>query len=137
MKWIEILRKGDYAVLQNASDTQYVLAIGYDPNGKEDQKWSFGVYFEYWNDNDRKVKQLARCIDRFREYTERDYISRSRMEEIATRLNDCIKGDDSYINLIENDMYDYERDFFGIHLDDIEELEITDDLFPDFDDLII
>lgn len=36
MKWIEILRKGNYALLQSESDTQYVVASGYDPMQPED-----------------------------------------------------------------------------------------------------
>mgnify|MGYP006895482095 CR=1 FL=1 len=31
MKWIELLRKDDYALLQSESDTQYCVARGYDP----------------------------------------------------------------------------------------------------------
>ena len=44
MKWIEILRKDDYALLQSESDTQYVDDSGYDPKKPEDKKWSSGTY---------------------------------------------------------------------------------------------
>ena len=47
MKWIEILRKDDYALLQSESDTQYAVVSGYDPTQPEDQQWSSGTYFTY------------------------------------------------------------------------------------------
>ena len=51
MKWIEISRSkdGNYAVLQDEKDTQFVLASGYNPDAPEDQKWGHGSYFMYWN----------------------------------------------------------------------------------------
>ena len=55
MKWIEILRKGNYALLQSESDTQYVVASGYDPMQPEDQKWSSGIYFTYWDEARKEV----------------------------------------------------------------------------------
>lgn len=38
MKWIEILRKDNYALLQSESDTQYCVASGYDSTQSEDQQ---------------------------------------------------------------------------------------------------
>ena len=43
MKWVEILRNGNYALLQSESDTQYVVASGYDDKAKEDSQWDHGV----------------------------------------------------------------------------------------------
>lgn len=43
MKWIELLRNGDYALLQSENDTQYCVASGYDPMQPEDQQWSHGT----------------------------------------------------------------------------------------------
>lgn len=37
MKWKEILRKEDIALLQSESDTQYTVVSGYDPTQPEDQ----------------------------------------------------------------------------------------------------
>lgn len=54
MKWTELLRKDNYALLQSESDTQYAVASGYDPTQPEDQQWSSGTYFTYWNDAKRK-----------------------------------------------------------------------------------
>ena len=44
MKWTELLRKDNYALLQSESDTQYAVASGYDPTQPEDQQWSSGTY---------------------------------------------------------------------------------------------
>ena len=55
MKWTELLRKDNYALLQSESDTQYAVASGYDPTQPEDQQWSSGTYFTYWNDAKRKA----------------------------------------------------------------------------------
>ena len=35
MKWIEILRKNDCALLQSESDTQYAVVSGYNPTQPE------------------------------------------------------------------------------------------------------
>ena len=45
MKWIEILRKDKYALLQSESDIQYAVVSGYDPTQPENQQWSSGTYF--------------------------------------------------------------------------------------------
>ena len=51
MKWIEILRKDKYALLQSESDTQYVVASGYDNKAKEDSQWNNGIYVMYHDHN--------------------------------------------------------------------------------------
>lgn len=70
MKWTELLRNGDYALLQSESDTQYAVVSGYDPTQPKDQQWVHGNYFCYWNDKERKVKCLEDAIDYFRNKTE-------------------------------------------------------------------
>ena len=70
MKWIEILRKDNYALLQSESDTQYVVVSGYDSTQPEDQQWGHGNYFCYWNDKEQKVKCLQEALDYFRRKTE-------------------------------------------------------------------
>lgn len=39
MKWTELLRKDNYALLQSETDTQYAVVSGYDPMQPEDQQW--------------------------------------------------------------------------------------------------
>ena len=70
MKWIEILRKDDYALLQSESDTQYAVVSGYDPTQPENNQWAHGNYFCYWDDKEQKVKCLQDALDYFRNKTE-------------------------------------------------------------------
>lgn len=72
MKWIEFLRKDNYALLQSESDTQYAVVSDYDPTQPEDQQWAYGTYFTYWNDKEQKVKCLQEALDYFRRKTEVD-----------------------------------------------------------------
>lgn len=73
MKWKEILRKGNYALLQSESDTQFCVASGYDPTQPENQQWGHGTYFMYWNDLDRKPAVLQEALDYLRGRTEDDH----------------------------------------------------------------
>lgn len=72
MRWIELLRKENCALLQNENDTQYCVATGYDSTQPENEQWAYGTYFTYWNDADRKATALSNALKLFRERTERD-----------------------------------------------------------------
>lgn len=117
MKWTEILRKNDVALLQNETDTGYVVATGYDSTQPENSQWAHGNYFCYW-DNEKKANSLADALDYFRYKTETNYISRPRLEELATLFKDGLVSDDedSAIEYFENtcEMTDKEKEFFGI-----------------------
>lgn len=119
MKWIELLRNRDYALLQSESDTQYVVASGYDPTQREGQQWSHGTYFTYQNDI-QKANSLANALELFRSRTEENYISRCRLEELATQFKDELyetdfdEADLEEIFNEECDMTEYEKEFFGI-----------------------
>lgn len=117
MKWVEILRKGNYALLQSESDTQYVVASGYDPTQPEDRQWSSGIYFTYWY-KARKASYLQAALDCFRDSTESDYISRCRLEKLATLFKDEFISNDresamEYFNEV-CEMTDKEKTYFGI-----------------------
>ena len=120
MKWIEILRNGNYALLQSESDTQYAVVSGYDPTQQENQQWENGTYFTYWNDSDRKSTVLFNALDLFMYRTESKYISRCRLEELATKFKDGLFGADleeeEYEEFFNEEcgMEDYEKEFFGI-----------------------
>lgn len=66
MKWIVILRKDKYALLQSKSDTQYAVVSDYDPAQSEDWQWSSGTHFIYWNNTERKTICLQNALYRFR-----------------------------------------------------------------------
>lgn len=118
MKWIEILRKDGYALLQSETDTQYVVASGYDPTQPEDQQWLHGIYFCYWGDKGNQPNYLQTALELFRRKTESDYIPRCRLEELATLFKDGLISDDresamEYFNEV-CEMTDEEKEFFGI-----------------------
>ena len=119
MKWTELLRKDKYALLQSESDTQYAVVSGYDPAQPEGQQWNHGTYFTYQDDS-QKVSSLANALELFRYRTEENYISRSRLEELATNFKDELLEEyleeDEYEEFFDYEcgMEDYEKDFFGI-----------------------
>ena len=124
MKWIEILRKDDYALLQSESDTQYVVVSGYDPTQPEDKQWSNGTYFVYWDDKEKKAMFLSNALELFRCITENNYyISRQRLEELATKFKDGLFAayleDQEYNEFFDNEceMIESEKEFFGIGVD--------------------
>ena len=76
MKWIEILRKDGYALLQSESDTKYVVASGYNPTQPEDQQWNYGTYFCYFQNKSNKADCLQNALDYFRSKTEENYVTK-------------------------------------------------------------
>lgn len=80
MKWIEILRKNDCALLQSESDTQYAVVSGYNPTQPENKQWAYGTYFTYFHNNFKKMLYLQSAYDCFMEKVNADYIPRCRLE---------------------------------------------------------
>ena len=120
MKWIEILRKDDLALLQSETDTQYVVAVGYDPDAPENEQWMHGDYFVYAGSNKNKKEIcLASAVDTFLMKTEENYISRCRLEELAIFLKDRLIEDDreSALEYFDEvcEMSDKEKEWFGIN----------------------
>lgn len=119
MKWIQILRNGNYALLQSETDTQYCVANGYNDKAKEDSQWDHGIYIMY-HDHGSKTEALSKALELFRSRTETNYITRFRLEELATKFKDGLfgayLGDNEYNEFFneECEMTDYEMDFFGI-----------------------
>lgn len=117
MKWIKILQKGQWALLQSESDTQYVVVNGYDPTQKENSQWNYGFYFTYQNE-DKKVISLIGALELFRDKIEENYIPRTRLEELAILFKDGLISDDresaiEYFNEV-CEMTDEEKEWFGI-----------------------
>lgn len=125
MKYKEILRKNNIALLENEAGTEYVVAVGYDPNGPENQQWGYGNYYPYWMNTDKKAAALASALEYFRYRTEIDYISRSRMEEISTAALHELKeiDEDSFTDFCEGDLdlTEEEREWFGLDKEDGDE----------------
>lgn len=118
MKWIEILRNGDYALLQSESDTQYAVVSGYDPTQPEGQQWAHGMYFTYFENNPKKMLYLQSAYDYFMEKVNADFIPRCRLEELATLFKDGLISDDrdSALEYFDEccEMSEEEKSFFGI-----------------------
>ena len=91
MKWIELLRKDNYALLQSESDTQYAVVSGYDPAQPENQQWSHGTYFTYWNNAKRKADCLQNALDCFRSRTEENYVTKGQ-KYLEIYRNDYMEG---------------------------------------------
>lgn len=122
MKYKEILRKNNIALLENEAGTEYVVAVEYDPYAPENQQWGYGNYYPYWMNADKKAAALASALEYFRYKTEINYISRSRMEEISTAALHELKeiDEDSFTDFCENDLdlTDEEKEWFGLDKED-------------------
>lgn len=124
MKWVEILRKDKLALLQSENNSQYAVASGYNPDGKEDEQWSHASYFMYYGNEQAKALYLQAALDMFRAKSEENYIPRYRLEELVTKFKDGLLEDDKEEAMIffdeECELTDSEKEWFGI-ADDIDE----------------
>ncbi len=93
--------------------TQYVVACNYN---NEDGTCGYGMYFLANGNNQRA---LLEALDLFLFKTEDNYITRHRLEEIATKYKDELVVNTTLEEVIEYseeelDMEDYELEFFGL-----------------------
>lgn len=112
-----ILRKNGYALIDRGHE--YVVACGFDETQPENQQWEHGMYYTHWNESEtKKMCMLQAALDHFRLFVDNDYISRRRLEELATKFKDGLIEDDEKSAMEyfteECEMEDYELDFFGI-----------------------
>ena len=114
MKWIEILRKDDYALLQSESDTKYVVASGYDSTQHEDQQWNYGTYFCYFQNKSNKADCLQNALDCFRSRTEENYVTKEQkyLEIYREDYTECTFNEILQSLDINNDMV---GDSFGCY----------------------
>ena len=123
MKWNLVLQNGKYSLLQNETDTQYVVASKYDPEKPENNQWNSGSYFCYRSKSEKTIA-LSQAVELFRFYTEENFIPRCRIEELATNFKDALLGayleDREYNELFLEDcsMSESELDFFGISVEE-------------------
>lgn len=104
-----IIKKGDYTLLQNKNC--YIIAYKYNPEAGD---WEYGTYYNYWGNEETKIKFLQIAIEAIMTKTDENYISRPRLEEIASRAIDNIKEDlEDFID--ETDLEEHEAIYFGIH----------------------
>lgn len=116
MRYEVILEKGDYALVVRGTNLDEYAVVHY--LDKENGCW--GATTSYWNFgyHGNQAECLALAIDCFRARTEENYISKYRMEELASKAIDGLIEDDadeaSYYFIEEMEMEDFELDFFGL-----------------------
>ena len=119
MRYEVILEKGKYALIVRGKNlNEYAVVNGLN---KDRNEWDWTV--SYWNFSQFGLEQseaLSKAIDCFRAKTEPDYISRLRLEELATLFKDGLIEDDrasamEYFNEV-CDMTENELEFFGIEI---------------------
>ena len=66
MRWNEIVKKNNVALLQNETDTSFVVATGYNPEAAEDNQWNHGHYYTYAGPD--KAKKIVCCLGIFPYY---------------------------------------------------------------------
>lgn len=99
------------------TDNQYIVACYYDPLRKWGEQWGHGIYFQFLNE-EYKNETLRRATNKLLEKVDESYISRSRLEELATLFKDGLIEDDresamEYFNEV-CEMTNEEKEFFGI-----------------------
>ncbi len=102
------------------TENNYVVACGYSPLEKWGSQWENGIYYTFLN-NKEKLIALARATEKLFEKVNDNYISRSRLEELATLFKDGLISDDRDLALEYFDeiceMSEEEKSFFGIEED--------------------
>ena len=124
MKYNIILRNGRYALL--GMETQYVVACGFDETQSEGSQWTQGYYYTHWNTSEIvKQRMLSAALEYYRSLTETDYITRCRLEELATQFKDGLIEDDkeSAMEYFDEvcEMTENEKEFFGIETESEDE----------------
>lgn len=126
MKYELIMQKGEYSLITRGEKMkEYAVVNGLKETG--DWAWTC-AYWAYEYDGvpmGNPAEALLSAVDYFRMRTEMDYITRSRLIDIASSAIDGLREDneEEAMEYFRNtmDMENYEREFFGIPLEDGEE----------------
>ena len=102
------------------TENNYIVACYYHPSRKWGEQWGHGIYFQFLNEED-KNDTLRKATNRLLEKVNESYISRSRLEELATLFKDGLISDDrdSALEYFDEccEMSEEEKSFFGIEED--------------------
>lgn len=122
MKYEVIFERDNYAlILRKKSMDEYAVVYGLN---RQDGTWLYTVNYWYFGQCSllNKIESLQKAIDCFRLKTEDNYITRSRLEELASKFSDGLIEDDKESAMEyfieECEMEDYEMEFFGIEMED-------------------
>lgn len=99
------------------TENNYIVACGYFVSERWGSQWEHGIYYAFSNDKEKLVA-LTKATEKLFEKVNENYISRSRLEELATLFKDGLIEDDresamEYFDFI-CEMTDEEKEFFGI-----------------------
>lgn len=99
------------------TDNNYIVACGYSALERWGRQWECGMYYMFSNDKE-KIVALLNATEKLFEKVNKNYISRTRLEELATLFKDGLISDNresamEYFNEV-CEMTDEEKEFFGI-----------------------
>ena len=123
MKYEVLFEKGRYAlILRGEKMCEYAVVKDLDNANRE---WGYTVSYcgfdPLWKNS--QAEALSECLDTFRNLTEKDYISRDRLIELATRFKDNLifADPEAAIECFDEDcdLSEEEKDFFEIDYDEI------------------
>lgn len=123
MKYEVLFEKGKYAlILRGEKMCEYAVVKNLDNANRE---WDWTVCYcgfgPLWGH--LQAEALSECLDTFRYLTEKDYISRNRLIELATRFKDNLifADPEAAIECFDEDcdLSEEEKDFFEIDYDEI------------------
>ena len=112
-----LLRKGNCVLVENKIAEEYNVGVGYNPEAPVGQQWRQGHYFSYLF-SDRGTA-LMKAVDFLLSRASEYYVSKARLEEIATSALHELKetDEDSFTDFCENDLdlTDEEKEWFGLN----------------------
>lgn len=140
MKYEVLFEKSRYAlILRGEKMCEYAVVKDLDNANRE---WGYTVCYcgfgPLWGNS--QAEALSECLDVFRYSTEKDYISRNRLIELATRFKDNLifADPEAAIECFDEDcdLSEEEKDFFEIDYDEILNAneDNEDELFIDEDE---
>ena len=114
-----ILRKGNCVLINDHAAQQYIVGVDYDPDAPKGQQWGYGLYFPYWMNAEKEVDALLAATEILLIKTDENYVSKARLEQIATAALHELKeiDEDSFIDFCEGDLdlTDEEKEWFGLN----------------------
>lgn len=115
-----LLRKGNCVLVENKIAEEYIVGVGYNPEAPVGQQWSQGHYFSYLF-SDRGTT-LMKAVDFLLSRASEYYVSKARLEEIATAALHELKetDEDSFTDFCDGDLdlTEEEREWFGLDEED-------------------
>lgn len=118
MRCEKIISKGNYSLIIRGKDLdEYAVVTGFDEErGDWDWTVSYSNFGKYGNRD--QFKSFQYCYEELQKVTIENYISRPRLEELATLFKDGLLEDDeqSAMEYFEDtcEMKDSEYEYFGI-----------------------